>query len=599
MTSGNGLAAKKPSVGFLPSERPSEATPLLRRARDAQANGDIESTDEHPGARLGRLHTPSWLRHSHMSTSSSKFRMQGYGTSTFWQSWFNTVNALVGVGILSLPLAISYAGLIPGLVLFLLCGLVTNYTGKVLAHIMAAEPSLRTYADIGNRAFGPKARLLVSFFFCLELWAVSTALVILFGDSVRAMIISSVDHTRSGMASHILATMAEWPVAAFKAFGVLFVLPTMFLPLRWLSPVSVIGIISVVTLFSVVLADGLIKPEAPGSLRDPIPPALGPQWMRLPLSFGLIMSGFSSHPIIPSLFKDMRNPKQFRLMLNWAYVGATIIYLGMGLIGYLMFGREVSDEITRNLAHTKGYPRVLNKVALCLIIINPLSKFALAARPVVTTIELLLGVEQSQIGGNKGTGSPGPPQSPLAQKMQVASDPIAGLQNEPSSSAFSLPPPAAAIDSSGRIHGDEDGNAQHLYTTISMPGADEMSVSARTAQGGPESSPLIGSAVSLRAAERTARWPRRRKVALRSVVQLTVTLLIGITAIVLPGFEKVMAFLGAFLACATCIFGPLLAHMRLFRHEMSRARLALDIGILLVSVVVAALGTVWTFLPLR
>lgn len=58
--------------------------------------------------------------------------------------------------------------------MFILCGVITNYTGKVLANIMAAEPSLRTYADIGNLAFGTTARLFVSFFFCLELWAVAT-----------------------------------------------------------------------------------------------------------------------------------------------------------------------------------------------------------------------------------------------------------------------------------------------------------------------------------------------------------------------------------------------------------------------------------------
>lgn len=58
--------------------------------------------------------------------------------------------------------------------LFLLSGLLTNYTGKVLASIMSQEPELRTYADIGSYAFGAKARLVVSALFCVELWAVAT-----------------------------------------------------------------------------------------------------------------------------------------------------------------------------------------------------------------------------------------------------------------------------------------------------------------------------------------------------------------------------------------------------------------------------------------
>ena len=68
---------------------PTERTPLLDpSALEARRVKD----------RLPR--TPSWFRSSAVSNASNKFQLQGYGTSTFWQSWFNTVNALIGVGIL-------------------------------------------------------------------------------------------------------------------------------------------------------------------------------------------------------------------------------------------------------------------------------------------------------------------------------------------------------------------------------------------------------------------------------------------------------------------------------------------------------------------
>lgn len=37
---------------------------------------------------------------------------------------------------------------------------------------MADDPQIRTYADIGNKAFGQRSRFLVSSLFCLELFAV-------------------------------------------------------------------------------------------------------------------------------------------------------------------------------------------------------------------------------------------------------------------------------------------------------------------------------------------------------------------------------------------------------------------------------------------
>ena len=51
--------------------------------------------------------------------------------ATFWQGVFSVLNILMGVGLLSIPLALSKSGWAGILVLWLL-GFVTNYTGKVL-----------------------------------------------------------------------------------------------------------------------------------------------------------------------------------------------------------------------------------------------------------------------------------------------------------------------------------------------------------------------------------------------------------------------------------------------------------------------------------
>lgn len=70
-----------------------------------------------------------------------------------------------------------------------------------------------------------------------------------------------------------------------------------------------------------------------------------------------------------------------------------------GGAGYLMVGKDVSDEvssslvtvrrveahdqITRDLMNEKyGYPRWLNVFAMWMIVVNPLTKFGLCSRPV-------------------------------------------------------------------------------------------------------------------------------------------------------------------------------------------------------------------------
>lgn len=57
-----------------------------------------------------------------------------------------------------------------------------------------------------------------------------------------------------------------------------------------------------------------------------------------------------------------------------------------------MFGDTVTTEITSNLLQTPGYPPFLSYIISIFIAIIPLTKVPLAARPIISTLELLCGV---------------------------------------------------------------------------------------------------------------------------------------------------------------------------------------------------------------
>jgi vesicular inhibitory amino acid transporter len=130
-------------------------------------------------------------------------------------------------------------------------------------------------------------------------------------------------------------------------------------------------IISTVLLLVVVYVDGASKPDAPGSLVRHAMTNVGPDWKRLPLSFGLVMSGvrrpfkciheakgsqFSGHAVMPQIARDMRSefcaagcqtaeratagPRHFDTMINLAYIVAFAMYLMMAVAGYLMLVRS-------------------------------------------------------------------------------------------------------------------------------------------------------------------------------------------------------------------------------------------------------------------
>lgn len=147
------------------------------------------------------------------------------GQSTIYQTIFNSINVLIGIGMLALPLAIAYSGWIVGLGFFTLAAIVTQYTAKLLAKCLDVDGSLITFSDLAYVSFGPSARIAVSLLFTLELFATCVALVILFADSLDALI-------------------PGWGSNEFKIVCGVIIIPLGFLPLRLLSFTSIVGIVA-------------------------------------------------------------------------------------------------------------------------------------------------------------------------------------------------------------------------------------------------------------------------------------------------------------------------------------------------------------------
>ncbi|KAI9258090.1 transmembrane amino acid transporter protein-domain-containing protein [Phascolomyces articulosus] len=295
---------------------------------------------------------------------------QEHKKSTFVQSVFNAMNVLIGVGILAFPLAFRYAGWLIGGTIFCFCAIGTNYTAKILARSLDAAPGASTYGDMGMAAFGERGRAFIGGLFYVELATMGVAMVTLLGDGLQALY-PSLDFVTSRILCFCLMTPFE------------------FLSLRKLSVASLFGIISCVLLMVIVLFDGLSKTTQPGSLWDPMETELLPSDpSRIPLSFGLMMAGFAGHAVFPAIYRDMENPKKYDQMVDITYVLTIAVYALMAVSGYLMFGSETMQEITQNLAVTEGYYKIFNSVALWLVVITPIAKFALIMNPLNVACEL-------------------------------------------------------------------------------------------------------------------------------------------------------------------------------------------------------------------
>jgi solute carrier family 32 (vesicular inhibitory amino acid transporter) len=197
------------------------------------------------------------------------------------QGIFNTVNILMGISILALPYALHLSGLIIGLLMFLVYSLITNYTGKLLAKCMK-ERCLQTYSDIAYAALGQYG-CIVTVVFIMELTAAGVALLILVEDSVLELV--TMNRYLIKFVAYLVATPFLWTNS-----------------LKILSYTSLVGIITFFYLLFVLLIQGLLVNEQPGSLINHMPVSLKPDgFWRLWMSSGLIMASYAGHGCIPSV----------------------------------------------------------------------------------------------------------------------------------------------------------------------------------------------------------------------------------------------------------------------------------------------------------
>ncbi|KAI8069631.1 transmembrane amino acid transporter protein-domain-containing protein [Gongronella butleri] len=292
--------------------------------------------------------------------------------SSFSQSIFNSINILMGVGIIALPMGFRCAGWLFGILVFVFCCALTNHTAKLLAKCLETDSEAKTYGDLGALTFGNKGRIGVTIIFITELMTSSVALVVLLGDGIEIL-------------------CPSWSLEKVRLVSYCMLTPMLFLPVRHLSYTSILGIMSAFCILIVLIFDGLSKSDAPGSLITPAPTTVMPlDWTTVPLSFGLFMASFAGHAVFPTVYRDMEDPKQFRYMVNVTYLVTTFVYFGVGACGYMMFGSGTMQEITQNLTSVPAYSQALNRFALLVIAVNPIAKYGLNMNPINLTWQLWL-----------------------------------------------------------------------------------------------------------------------------------------------------------------------------------------------------------------
>ncbi|GMY13656.1 amino acid transporter AVT1I-like [Fagus crenata] len=306
------------------------------------------------------LHDPTDVEVSIGDQTTSK--------TSFFKSCFNGLNALSGVGILSVPYAVSLGGWLSLILLFVIA-IAAFYSGLLIQRCMDMDSDIRTYPDIGNQAFGNKGKILVSVFMNMELFLVATEFLILEGDTLSYLFPNT--------EFEIMGVEIEGK-QVFIIIVALVILPSVCLDnLSLLSYISASGVFASIIILGSVLWTGAfdgIGFHQEGRLIN---------WNGITTAASLYAFCYCAHPVFPTMYTSMRSKSQFSNVLLLCFTLCTISYASMAVFGYLMFGSNVQSQITLNLPTEK----LSSRVAICTTLVNPIAKYALMVTPVVNAIK--------------------------------------------------------------------------------------------------------------------------------------------------------------------------------------------------------------------
>ncbi|XAR55993.1 hypothetical protein NMG60_11036263 [Bertholletia excelsa] len=309
-------------------------------------------------------HAGTLERHQDQSTHSQ----QPTGSASFTKTCFNGLNALSGIGILSIPYTVAFSGWL-NFILLLLVATICCYTGLLLRRCMDSDPVIKTYPDIGYRAFGKKGKAIVSFFIYLELYLVAVEFLILEGDNLNKLF----PNTHFQVMGKRVGGKGFFVVLTAVA-----IMPTMWLRrLGLLAYISASGVFAslllVGSIFWVGAVDGVGFHERGEIWR----------WSGVLNAISMFTFCYCGHAVFPTLYTSMTHRRHFPKVLLITFVLCTISYGSMAVQGYLMFGSNLMSQVTLNLP-TRSLG---SKIAIYTTLIGPITKYAIVVSPIAYVIE--------------------------------------------------------------------------------------------------------------------------------------------------------------------------------------------------------------------
>ncbi|KAK3408923.1 hypothetical protein EUGRSUZ_J01066 [Eucalyptus grandis] len=378
-----------PSIGFLGSTPLSKlsnsflSSSALTRRHTPEILSDVakpllpEQVEEPPQRRSSHALLPplprkASVRKDEKPSKGAAHELPTSRQSSYGQAVVNGMNVLCGVGILSTPYAAKEGGW-AGISILIVFAVLSYYTGILLRYCLDSQPGLETYPDIGQAAFGTLGRIAISIVLYVELYACCVEYIILESDNLS----SQFPHAHLSLGGYNLDSHH-----LFALMTALAVLPTVWLrDLSVLSYISAGGVVASILVVLCLFWAGLVD-KVGFHAKSTTTLNLS----TLPVAIGLYGYCYSGHAVFPNIYTSMAKPSQYPSVLLTSFAICTVMYAGVAILGYLMFGEQTQSQFTLNMPQDS----VASKIAVWTTVVNPFTKYALTMSPVAMSLEELI-----------------------------------------------------------------------------------------------------------------------------------------------------------------------------------------------------------------
>ncbi|OXB54314.1 hypothetical protein ASZ78_003348 [Callipepla squamata] len=210
--------------------------------------------------------------------------------------------------------------------------------GEAVMYGLESTPSawLRRHAIWGRRVVG-LFLILTQLGFCCVYF-------VFLADNLR-QVISAANGTTTDCQSNRTVTLT--PTMDSRLY-MLSLLPFVVL-LSFIQNLKVLSIFSMLANVAMLVSLVMIYQYIVRDIPDPSTLPLAAAWKTYPLFFGTAIFAFEGIGVVLPLENKMKNPRQFPVILYVGMTIVTILYISLGVLGYLRFGSAIEASITLNL----------------------------------------------------------------------------------------------------------------------------------------------------------------------------------------------------------------------------------------------------------